>query len=50
MKERERKRKQRECQKELHCVFMDLEKVYNRVPREELWYCMKKSVMEEKYV
>ena len=29
---------------------MDLEKAYNRVPREELWYCMRKSGMAEKYV
>ena len=40
----------RECQRKLHCVFMDLEKAYNRVPREELWYCMKKSGIVEKYV
>ncbi|KAI5094885.1 beta-ureidopropionase [Silurus meridionalis] len=26
------------------------EKVYDRVPREELWYCMRKSVREVKYV
>ena len=42
--------KYREGQRELHCVFVDLEKAYNRVPREELWYCMRKSRMEEKYV
>ena len=36
--------------RELHCVFVDLEKAYDRVPREELWYCMKKSGMAEKYV
>ena len=29
---------------------MDLEKAYDRVPREELWYCMTKSGMAEKYV
>ena len=42
--------KYRESRRELHCVFMDLEKAYNRVPREELWYYMIKSVMAEKYV
>ncbi|XP_069998500.1 uncharacterized protein [Penaeus vannamei] len=28
----------------------DLEKVYDTVPREELWYCIKKSGVAEKYV
>ena len=42
--------KYREGQRELHCVFADLEKAYNRVSREELWYCMRKSAMAEKYV
>ncbi|KAK3506205.1 hypothetical protein QTP70_017245 [Hemibagrus guttatus] len=37
-------------QRELHCLFVDLEKVYDRVPREELWYCMRKSGVAEKYV
>ena len=40
----------RKGQRELHCVFVDLEKTYDSVPREELWYCMRKSEIEEKYV
>ncbi|KAK3571115.1 hypothetical protein QTP86_001931 [Hemibagrus guttatus] len=32
------------------CQEKDLEKVYDRVPREELWYCMRKSGVAEKYV
>ena len=42
--------KYREGQKELHCVFLDLEKAYDKVPREEVWYCMRKSGLAEKYV
>ncbi|KAK3552159.1 hypothetical protein QTP86_003109 [Hemibagrus guttatus] len=42
--------KYRDGQKELHCVFVDLEKAYDTVPREELWYCMRKSGVAEKYV
>ena len=42
--------KYREGQRELHCVFVDLEKAYDRVSREELWYCMRKSAKAEKYV
>ena len=42
--------KYREGQKELNCVFVDLEKVYDKVPREEVWYCMRKSGLAEKYV
>ena len=42
--------KYREGQEELHCVFVDLEKAYDRVPREETWYCMRESGVAEKYV
>ncbi|KAK2897556.1 hypothetical protein Q8A73_013936 [Channa argus] len=42
--------KYREGHRELHCVFVDLEKAYDRVPREELWYCMRTSGVAEKYV
>ncbi|KAK3530194.1 hypothetical protein QTP86_018067 [Hemibagrus guttatus] len=40
--------KYKDGQRELHCVFVDLEKVYDRVQREELWYCMRKSGVAEK--
>ncbi|KAK3570562.1 hypothetical protein QTP86_022512 [Hemibagrus guttatus] len=31
-------------------VLENLEKAYDRVPREELWYCMRRSGVAEKYV
>ena len=42
--------KYREGQRDLHCVFVDLEKAYDRVLREELWYCMRKTGIVKKYV
>lgn len=42
--------KYRKGQKMLHCVFVDLKKADDRVPTKELWYCMKKSRVAEKYV
>ena len=38
-------------QRELHCVFLNLEKAHDRVPREELWHCMRKSgvVVQDMY-
>ena len=42
--------KYRKGQRELHCVFVDLEKAYDRVAWEELSYCMRKSRIVEKYV
>ena len=42
--------KYREGQNELHCVFVDLEKDNSKVPREEVWYCMRNSGLVDKYV
>ena len=39
-----------EKQKELHLVFIDLEKAYDRVPRQEVWRCMRLKGLSEKYV
>ena len=30
--------------------LLDLEKAYDKVPREDVWYCMRKSGSAEKYV
>ena len=35
--------KYREGQRELHCVFVGLEKAYGRVMREELWFLRKEG-------
>ena len=42
--------KHRERQKELHMVFIDLMKTYARVPRQEVWRCMREKGVPEKYV
>ena len=42
--------KYRKGQRQLHCVFVDLEKACDRVSPEELRYCMRKSGIVEKYV
>ncbi|XP_042871295.1 uncharacterized protein LOC122252736 [Penaeus japonicus] len=40
----------REDRKGLHCLSVDLKKVGDKEPRDELWYGMRKSGMNEKYV
>jgi len=42
--------KHRDGQENLHCVFIDLEKAYDRVPRQELWTCMRTAEIPEAYV
>ena len=38
---RQLQEKYREGQQDIHCVFIDLGKDYDRVPREELYWCMR---------
>ena len=40
----------REVQKTLHIVFIDLEKAYDRVPRQEVWRCLREKMVPEKYI
>ena len=42
--------KHREMQKALHLVFIVLEKAYERVPRKEVWRCLREKGFPEKYV
>ena len=39
-----------EGQKAVHCAFIDLEKAYDRVLREELWECLRLAETSECYV
>ena len=39
-----------EGQKAVHRAFIDLKKAYNRVPREELWECLRSAKTSECYI
>ena len=42
--------KYREKEKEMHLVFIDLEKAYDRVPRQEVWRFLREKNVSEKYI
>ena len=42
--------KHREGQKNIRVIFIDLEKAYDRIPREEIWRCSRERNVPEKYI
>ena len=43
-------KKHREHDKELHMVFVDLERAYDTIPRELICHCLRKRMVSEQYI
>jgi Reverse transcriptase (RNA-dependent DNA polymerase) len=37
-------------QKDLHMIFIDLEKAYDKIPRNIMWWALKRKLVPTKYV
>jgi uncharacterized Zn finger protein len=40
----------REQKKDLHLIFVDLEKTYDKIPRNIMWWALKRKLVPTKYV
>ena len=42
--------KYREGRQKLCCIFIDMEKVYGKGPRAEVWNCMRLKKLSQRYI